>query len=208
MIHYIALAWYQHFLHLDIQFKIDTGADLSVVPEYVFKKLKNIKLVKADKILFGPGQKQLQVLGKLDSYSYYGSVIFHICCIYRWVAFEPVVVLELFSVETLTAVYFYNVTLQRQGLREVEDYGFLGEVNSNDSETWIINLKVKDTDIQFKIDTGADLSVVPEYVFKKLKNIKLVKALTIIPKIEIQAFQVKNFVILSLHIIPDLILHF
>jgi hypothetical protein len=30
----------------------------------VFKKLKNIKLVKADKILFGPGQKQLQVLGK------------------------------------------------------------------------------------------------------------------------------------------------
>jgi hypothetical protein len=32
--------------------------------------------------------------------------------------------------------------------------------------------------------------------------------LTIIPKIELQAFQVKNFVILSLHIIPDLILHF
>jgi hypothetical protein len=48
----------------DIQFKIDTGADLSVVPKYVFKKLKNIKLVKADTILFGPGQKQLQVLGK------------------------------------------------------------------------------------------------------------------------------------------------
>jgi hypothetical protein len=46
-------------------------------------------------------------------------VIFHICCIYRWVAFEPVVVLELFSVETLTAVYFYNVTLQRQGLLRV-----------------------------------------------------------------------------------------
>jgi hypothetical protein len=30
----------------------------------VFKKLKNIKLVKADTILVGPGQKQLQVLGK------------------------------------------------------------------------------------------------------------------------------------------------
>jgi hypothetical protein len=44
----------------DIQFKIDTGADLPAVPKYVFKKLKNIKLVKADKILFGPGQKQLQ----------------------------------------------------------------------------------------------------------------------------------------------------
>jgi hypothetical protein len=48
----------------DNQFKIDTGADSSVVPKYVFKKLKNIKLVKADKILFGPGQKQLQVIGK------------------------------------------------------------------------------------------------------------------------------------------------
>ena len=31
----------------------------------MFKKLRNVKLVKADKILFGPGQKQLQVLGKL-----------------------------------------------------------------------------------------------------------------------------------------------
>jgi hypothetical protein len=37
-----------------------------------------------------------------------GSVICHICCIYRCVASEPVVVLELFSVETLTAVYFCN----------------------------------------------------------------------------------------------------
>jgi hypothetical protein len=55
----------------------------------------------------------------LDSYSYYGSVIFHICCIYRCVASESVVVLELFSVETLTAVYFCNVTLQRQGLLRV-----------------------------------------------------------------------------------------
>jgi hypothetical protein len=32
---------------------------------------------------------------------------------------EPVVVLELFSVETLTAVYFCNVTLQRQGFLRV-----------------------------------------------------------------------------------------
>ena len=72
--------------------------------------------------------------------------------------------------------HYASVCKSRSTVGEVEDYGFLGEVNSNDSETWIINLKVKDTDIQFKIDTGADLSVVPEYVFKKLKNIKLVKA--------------------------------
>lgn len=72
--------------------------------------------------------------------------------------------------------HYASVCKSRSTVGEVEDYGFLGEVNSNDSEPWIINLKVKDTDIQFKIDTGADLSVVPEYVFKKLKNIKLVKA--------------------------------
>ena len=69
-----------------------------------------------------------------------------------------------------------SVCKSRSTVREVEDYGLLGEVNSNNSEPWIINLKVKDTDIQFKIDTGAVLSVVLEYVFKKLKNIKLVKA--------------------------------
>jgi hypothetical protein len=46
-------------------------------------------------------------------------VTFHIGCIYRCVASEPVVVLELFSVETLTAVYFCSVTLQRQGFFRV-----------------------------------------------------------------------------------------
>jgi hypothetical protein len=72
--------------------------------------------------------------------------------------------------------HYASVCKSRSTVREVEDYGFLGEVNSNNSEPWIINLKVKDTDIQFKIDTGAVLSVVLEYVFKKLKNIRLVKA--------------------------------
>ena len=75
--------------------------------------------------------------------------------------------------------HYASVCKSRSIVGEVEDYGFL-EVNSNDLEPWIINLKVKDTDIQFKIDTGADLSVVPKYVFKKLKNIKLVKADTIL----------------------------
>ena len=72
--------------------------------------------------------------------------------------------------------HYASVCKSKNTVGEVEDYGFLGEVNSNDSEPWIINLKVKDTDIQFKIDTGADVSVIPEYVFKKLRNVKLVKA--------------------------------
>ena len=46
--------------------------------------------------------------------------------------------------------HYASVCKSRSTVGEVEDYGFLGEVNSNDSETWIINLKVKDTDIQLK----------------------------------------------------------
>ena len=50
----------------DIQFKIDTGADLSVVPEYVFKKLKKIKLVKADKLYLGQVKSNYKFLGNLS----------------------------------------------------------------------------------------------------------------------------------------------
>jgi hypothetical protein len=73
--------------------------------------------------------------------------------------------------------HYAFICKSRSTVREVKDYSFLGEINSNDSEPWIINLKVKDTDIQFKIDTGADLSVVPEYVFKKsdVKNVDTVQ---------------------------------
>jgi hypothetical protein len=73
--------------------------------------------------------------------------------------------------------HYASVCKSRSTVGEVEDCGFLGEVNSNDSELWIINLKVKDTDIQFKIDTGADLSVVPEDVFKMLARSKAIQSL-------------------------------
>ena len=72
--------------------------------------------------------------------------------------------------------HYASVCKSRSTVGEVEDYGFL-EVNSNDLEPWIINLKVKDTDIQFKIDTGADLSVVPEDVFKMLARSKAIQSL-------------------------------
>ena len=68
-----------------------------------------------------------------------------------------------------------SVCKSRSTVGEVEDYGFLGEVNSNDSEPWIINQKVKDTDIQFKIDTGADLFVVPN-MCSKVEKYKIIES--------------------------------
>ncbi|MCG7878633.1 MAG: RNase H-like domain-containing protein [Candidatus Thiodiazotropha endolucinida] len=48
----------------DICFKIDTGADLTVIPESTYLQLGKIPLVSSTKRLVGPGQKELNVLGK------------------------------------------------------------------------------------------------------------------------------------------------
>ena len=50
-----------------IQFKVDTGADVSVIPENLYKKLSVGQLKKSDKALFGPGSEKLCVLGKFES---------------------------------------------------------------------------------------------------------------------------------------------
>lgn len=48
----------------EVTFKIDTGADVTVVSESVFKKCKMTSLEIADKILHGPGQSVLKVKGQ------------------------------------------------------------------------------------------------------------------------------------------------
>ena len=49
---------------MDIQFKIDTGADLTVLSDDVYVKLGKFPLEKSTRKLFGPGQMELNVLGK------------------------------------------------------------------------------------------------------------------------------------------------
>ncbi|XP_053389029.1 uncharacterized protein K02A2.6-like [Mercenaria mercenaria] len=49
--------------HLLVCFKIDTGADVTVIPETVYLSLGSPKLKKTNKNLFGPGNKKLNVLG-------------------------------------------------------------------------------------------------------------------------------------------------
>ncbi|WAR22838.1 hypothetical protein MAR_036507 [Mya arenaria] len=48
----------------------------------------------------------------------------------------------------------------------VEDRSFLGAVNGQNDEQWTINFKVMQERIIFKIDTGAYVTVIPDYVNK------------------------------------------
>ena len=54
-------------IHLNgepVLFKIDTGADVSVIPETVFKQLPGVSLNPPNRRLVGPGQNQLKVSGQ------------------------------------------------------------------------------------------------------------------------------------------------
>ncbi|KAK3713987.1 hypothetical protein QZH41_017106, partial [Actinostola sp. cb2023] len=51
---------------IKIEFKLDTGADVSVIPETEFKKL-NIELKNTSKILTGPSQQNLNVRGSFSA---------------------------------------------------------------------------------------------------------------------------------------------
>ena len=54
------------------------------------------------------------------------------------------------------------------------DYAFLGSIDGSELrefENWLITLKLGDTNIQFRIDTGADETVIPESVYSELPNV-------------------------------------
>ena len=41
---------------------------------------------------------------------------------------------------------------------------FLGAVHSSEGKAWTVNLYLNDTQLEFKIDTGAEVTVIPESV--------------------------------------------
>ena len=49
---------------LPVEFQIDTGADVSVIPEELYKKLKAPPLEPTNKSLMGPSHDTLQVCGQ------------------------------------------------------------------------------------------------------------------------------------------------
>ena len=53
--------------NVETEFKIDTGADVTVVPADMYSSERFHKLQKSNKILFGPGQTKLYVQGKITA---------------------------------------------------------------------------------------------------------------------------------------------
>ena len=49
----------------NLDFKIDSGADVTIIPEILYKEKVHGPLMPPDKILFGPGEIRLPVLGKI-----------------------------------------------------------------------------------------------------------------------------------------------
>ena len=51
-----------------IQFKLDTGAEVTTVSDQVFSSLCNIKLQKTSKVLLGPARQKLEAIGQFDGH--------------------------------------------------------------------------------------------------------------------------------------------
>ena len=50
-----------------MRFKIDTGAEVTVIPEPVFKRIRNANLMHSDRILCGPAKNALHVIGQFNA---------------------------------------------------------------------------------------------------------------------------------------------
>ena len=51
-----------------IQFKLDTGAEVTAVSDKVLSSLCNAKLQKPSKVLLGPARQKLEVTGQFDGH--------------------------------------------------------------------------------------------------------------------------------------------
>ena len=77
----------------------------------------------------------------------------------------------------------YQSVCRSKGVNTIEldsstldsDNNFLGAVETNtaDKPTWSVTVSINSVDVNFKIDTGADVTVIPESVFKKLNGVEL-----------------------------------
>ena len=60
--------------------------------------------------------------------------------------------------------------IQQQNNDYDDETYFLGSIeNKSDTEPWYVNLKVNNRILSFKIDTGADVSVISEATYKHLR---------------------------------------
>ena len=59
----------------DVNFKIDMGADVTVIPESIFKKLNGVELQHCSRSLSGPCQKTLEVCGQFTGVMQYNNIV-------------------------------------------------------------------------------------------------------------------------------------
>ena len=67
--------------------------------------------------------------------------------------------------------HWASVCKSSQSVGEIkENYTFLGAIETERNEDiWSVDLSLNDSLVHFKIDTGADVTVIPESIYKKLK---------------------------------------
>ena len=67
--------------------------------------------------------------------------------------------------------HWASVSKSSQTVGEIEgDYAFLGAIGTErNKDIWSVDLTLNNSLVHFKIDTGADVTVIPESVYKKLK---------------------------------------
>lgn len=56
-----------------------------------------------------------------------------------------------------------------------EDCVFLGELGSERSKPWMQNIKLNGENIDFKLDTGADVTSIPENIYRPNRDNELQK---------------------------------
>ena len=64
----------------------------------------------------------------------------------------------------------------REGEAHSQDAAFLGPVETENQSTWTSTLRMAGEDIQFKLDTGAEVTAVSEATYRKLRRVYLQKA--------------------------------
>jgi len=58
-----------------------------------------------------------------------------------------------------------------------EEEVFLGTVTSDKETAWIVNIRLQGKEVLFKLDTGAEVTVISEEVYHTLKGTKLEKTI-------------------------------
>ena len=61
-----------------------------------------------------------------------------------------------------------SVRTVREVCQDGNNEAFLGAVGSDQNNPWLVKVQLMNTDVEFHIDTGAEVSVIPQQLYRKL----------------------------------------